>query len=650
MLLSVKPLLEESPATKFGWGDYSQGSFVDQLDHQKCVLIRCDEKPLTVEEFGLLVVGFNLTPYPYVGGAAPRSIIPVSAGEDIVFTANESPPSEPIPFHHELAQTPNPPEYVFFYCDTPAQEGGETPIIDSTLVYRYAMENFPEFMQKLLQHGARYIRTLPAEDDPTSPIGRSYKNTWHVKSPEELDEKLSKTGGCSWKWNDDGSVRVTSEPVPAVRFVQEQHEQNHVYQHTFANSVVAAFLGWEDSRNDRREALRFGNMDKMPDSVLESIANFMQQHRILHKWQKGDVMAINNQLVMHSRNPFNGVRKVFASIWGPPIVNPGIYRPEKSPAALRKPLMPQDPLVFGFWKVPKEVCADSCYNAIKAGYRRLDCACDYGNEKEVGEGLARAFKDGLCKRKDLFITSKLWNTYHKKEHVPLAMARTLQDLQLNYLDEYLIHFPITMEFVPFEDKYPPEWHNLQGKMVVLNHDIGETWKAMESLQKDGKCKEIGVCNFSTQLLRQLLSGCEIRPSTLQIELHPENTQQRLVRFAKEQGMRVTAFSIFGATSYVELGGATMSESLMNNATVAAIAKYKNKTPAQILVRWACQRGTLPLCKSSKAERMVENRNIFDFYLTKSEVEKIDTLDRSRRYNDPGDFCEAAFGTYCPIYE
>jgi len=210
---------------------------------------------------------------------------------------------------------------------------------------------------------------------------------------------------------------------------------------------------------------------------------------------------------MHSRNPFTGKRRVLASIWGPPLRHVAEARPENGvdigpgrPASHAAPISPSDPLVFGFWKVPKDKCADVCYQAISAGYRRLDCACDYGNEKQVGQGIARAICDELCTREDLFITSKLWNTYHHPDHVPVALARTLNDLQLSYLDEYLVHFPISTEFVPFEDKYPPEWTNLEGKMVIVQNDMGATWKAMEDSVDKGLCKTIGVCNFSTQLV------------------------------------------------------------------------------------------------------------------------------------------------------
>ena len=178
-------------------------TFVDMLDKDKAMLFRSasNESPLSTEDFGTFVTKLNLEYYPYEGGAAPRTNIPVSAGKNIIFTANESPPDQPIPFHHELAQVANPPAYVFFYCDTPSDEGGETPIIDSTQVYQFAETNHPEFISKLKEVGVRYIRTLPKEEDKSSPIGRSYKDSWGVTSKEELNSKLSNIKGCEWKWD-----------------------------------------------------------------------------------------------------------------------------------------------------------------------------------------------------------------------------------------------------------------------------------------------------------------------------------------------------------------------------------------------------------------------------------------------------------------
>ena len=265
-------------------------TIVDLLDRHKALIFR--SSTMSVEIFGRFVVDCRLDEYPYVGGAAPRRVIPVHAapGKDVVFTANESPPDQPIPFHHELAQTPNPPAYIFFYCDVPPLEGGETPIIDSTAVYRYTAEHHPDFLTKLVTEGARYTRTLPDADDPSSPIGRSYQNTWQVQTRDELDAKLATKPGVEWFWLDDGSVRITTEAVPAIRLVEISHEKyNYVYQYVFANSIVAAYLGWQDVRNDRMQALTFGNGDKMPTDVLESIAAFMQQNRVVVPWQKGDM-------------------------------------------------------------------------------------------------------------------------------------------------------------------------------------------------------------------------------------------------------------------------------------------------------------------------------------------------------------------------
>ena len=148
----------------------------------------------------------------------------------------------------------------------------------------------------------------------------------------------------------------------------------------------------------------------------------------------------------------------------------------------------------------------------------------------------------------------------------------------------------------------------------------------------------------------MLVNCKIRPSTLQIEVHPHNSQSKLIRFAKLLGLKVTCFSVFGASSYLELGMATNDDVLMDNPVIKNLAKKYNKTSAQILLRWAVQRGTYALSKTATISRMKENRDIFNFYLNSNDMHLVDGLNQNKRYNDPGVFCELAFGTFCPIYE
>lgn len=309
---------------------------------------------------------------------------------------------------------------------------------------------------------------------------------------------------------------------------------------------------------------------------------------------------------------------------------------------------------IGFWKVDKPLTANVVVEAIKAGYRHLDCACDYGNEKEVGEGIQQAISAGLCTREELWVTSKLWNTYHRTEHVRPAIERSLADLQLDYLDLYLIHFPIASKFVPFEERYPPEWffdpNSAEPKIEADNVPISQTWAAMESLVNDGLARDIGVCNFGTSLLRDLQSYATIQPSVLQIEAHPHLTQDKLIRYCKQQGIAVTAFSPLGALSYFALGMADESESAINTDVVKNIATQHGRTAAQVILRWGVQRGTAIVPKTSKPERMVENISLFDFELSDDQMAAINGLDQHRRFNDPGHFCEAAFNTFFPIYE
>lgn len=309
---------------------------------------------------------------------------------------------------------------------------------------------------------------------------------------------------------------------------------------------------------------------------------------------------------------------------------------------------------LGLWKIDTERVASIVYEAVRAGYRHFDCASDYGNERETGAGLRRAIDDGLCRRQDLWITSKLWNTYHRREHVEPALRRSLSDLGLEYLDAYLIHFPIALRYVPFEERYPPGWFfdpdAESPKMEFDPVSVAETWQGIEDLKEAGLVRNIGVCNFGTALLRDLLSYADDPPAMLQVESHPYLVQDKLLRFCQENSIVYTAFSPLGALSYFSLGMADKDESLLEVPVIKQIAAAHEKTPAQVLLRWGVQRGTAVIPKTSNPERLRENLDLFDFELTDDQMQQIGSLDRGRRFNDPGDFCQTAFNTFCPIYE
>jgi D-xylose reductase len=173
---------------------------------------------------------------------------------------------------------------------------------------------------------------------------------------------------------------------------------------------------------------------------------------------------------------------------------------------------------------------------------------------------------------------------------------------------------------------------------------------MEELVDAGLVRQIGVCNYGVSLIRDLLSQARIRPAVLQVELHPYLAQEKLLRFCHESGIAVTAFSPLGAPSYVPLGMATTADSVLEHPTVTKIAHEVGRTPAQVVLRWGVQRGTAVIPKTSRPERLRENFALFDFALTDDQVASITALDHHRRFNDPGVFCEKAFGTFFPIYE
>jgi D-xylose reductase len=297
--------------------------------------------------------------------------------------------------------------------------------------------------------------------------------------------------------------------------------------------------------------------------------------------------------------------------------------------------MPQ--VGFGLWKVDPSNCADTIYNAIKAGYRLFDGACDYGNEKECGDGITRAIKDGLVKREDLFIVSKLWQTFHEKERVEPICRRQLADWQVDYFDLFLIHFPVALEYVDPEVAYPPGWHcNDKNEVRWSKATNEETWGAMEGLVEKGLTRSIGVSNYQAQTLYDTLKYAKIRPATLQIELHPYLQQNELVKLCEHEGIAVTAYSTFGPSSFIEcdMDVAKVAAPLMQHDAIKAMAEKHGKTPAQILLRWATQRGLAVVPKTNRPEVMAQNFDCTSFDLDKEEMARIAKMELNLKFNKP----------------
>merc|ERR1719183_577274 len=307
-------------------------------------------------------LSLELQNMPYVGGAAVRRNVVA----DRVFTSNESPPSEPIPFHHEMAQLENPPQFLFFYCDVEAKEGGETPIIISNQVYRYFSETHPEFCKKVEELGIRYTRIMPEVDDSDSAIGRSWRNTFLVETKEEAEEKM-RAAGTTWTWREDGELYTQTAAIPAIR------TDSRTDKKLFFNSLVAAFMGWQDVRNDRFTSVHLGDGSPVDREALEDMAAWMSEAAVAFQWKKGDVLIIDNRVALHSRKSYTPPRRILAAIGRNPL---GAWAPKKAAPAATTPnaeyhtlrsgdKMPV--LGLGVWKMSKDDCAASVLAALKLG-------------------------------------------------------------------------------------------------------------------------------------------------------------------------------------------------------------------------------------------------------------------------------------------
>nr|WP_091225467.1 aldo/keto reductase [Paenibacillus sp. BC26] len=239
--------------------------------------------------------------------------------------------------------------------------------------------------------------------------------------------------------------------------------------------------------------------------------------------------------------------------------------------------------------------------AIKQGYRSVDTAAIYGNEQSVGRGIQEAISESGIAREELFVTSKVWNADLGYEATLAAYETSLAKLGLEYLDLYLIHWPV-------KGKYK------------------EAWRALETLYKEGRVRAIGVSNFQIHHLEDVMKDATVKPMVNQVELHPQLSQQELRRFCAEHGIQIEAWSPL------------MQGQLLEHPVLKEIAGAHNKSIAQVILRWDLQHGIVTIPKSTKEHRIIENASLFDFELSSDEVARIDQLNQNLRVGpDPDNF-------------
>ncbi|GFG35827.1 hypothetical protein Cfor_07247 [Coptotermes formosanus] len=267
-------------------------------------------------------------------------------------------------------------------------------------------------------------------------------------------------------------------------------------------------------------------------------------------------------------------------------------------------------------------------DAIDAGYRHFDTALFYKNEKEVGAAVRAKIAEGVIKREDVFVTTKLWNTHHRPAVVVDTCKKSLRNLGLDYVDLYLIHWPFG--FKEDEDGLPKDEN---GQLILSDVDYVDTWKAMEECVELGLTKSIGLSNFNSEQIQRVLDVAAIRPVVNQVECHPYLNQNNLIEFCRNQGIWITAYSPFaGPTSIAPLHKGDTPEPLQDPKIKELADKY-GKTPAQIILRYLVQHGVVPIPKSSNKKRLQDNFDIFDFELRTEDVSAMDSLNRNKRICD-----------------
>ncbi|ESN97994.1 hypothetical protein HELRODRAFT_101948 [Helobdella robusta] len=292
-----------------------------------------------------------------------------------------------------------------------------------------------------------------------------------------------------------------------------------------------------------------------------------------------------------------------------------------SPSGFRMPAVG-----LGTWQAKPNEIGEAVVNAIRAGYKLIDCAPVYGNESEIGCAIKRCIEElKIIKREDLFVTSKLWSTKHNPQDVEPALKESLKNLKLDYLDLYLIHWPFALKTC--DEVFPT---NPDGSLSFVYVDYKETWKAMECCVRKGLVRNIGLSNFNSQQITEILNVATIEPVNLQIEIHPYLQQSKLVDFCRQHKMTVTSYSSFASPQKPWDDNKNGPINIFQEPILQKIAASHKKTVAQVVLRWLNERKIAVVPKSVTPSRILENNQIFDFCLTDEEMKQVSSLNRDLR--------------------
>ncbi len=299
------PYIALAPATQvepLNWITENREHLLQEVESVGAVLLR--EFALSSDnDFDAAIRQFQLPAFTYeesLSNAVRKN------RTDRVFTANEAPPEIEIFLHHEMAQTPLYPSKLFFFCEKAAASGGATPLCRSDLLWSAIQSDMPKFAADCRDKAVKYTNVMPLAADAKSGQGRSWKSTLSCETAAAAEARLQALN-YSWIWQEDGSLRVTTPVLPAVR-------QRHSGIEVFFNQLIAAFMGWKDSRNIAEKSVCFGDDSEITDADMERVVSLSEQFTYDLQWQNGDMAIVDNFLVMHGRRPFQGERKVLASL------------------------------------------------------------------------------------------------------------------------------------------------------------------------------------------------------------------------------------------------------------------------------------------------------------------------------------------------